>query len=258
MSLLDITDNKLALTLIAAVAGILLTTIVQKILSKTVRFRYSTNVQRVAISADDDVFGAVRVTWGNSPMRNLYLAQLEIENGSSQDFENVEFKVYVPNETVLLGERSSIEGTPYIVPWGDAFKASITVANSAAATDAQQKMYHHSRDYLLKVFNRGQLLRLNYLCTRPNDDNKPELFVSTMLKGARMFRHNRRLFYGVPHNNALVRGLFISALAVLVCGHYLHNVWFAAILCMIVGLMVLPLGVLAYRLERGLRKLIVD
>lgn len=258
MSLLDITDNKLALALIASVTGILLTTIVQKILSKTVRFRYSINVQRVAISANDDVFGAVHVTWGSNPMRNLYLAQLEIENGSSRDFENVEFKVYVANETVLLGERSSVEGTPYIVPWSDAFKASITVANGAAATDEQQKIYHHSRDYLLKVFNRGQIVRCNYLCTRPNDDTQPELFVSTMLKGARMFRHNRRLFYGVPHNHALVRGLFLSALAVFACGHYLHNLWLAAILCMIVGLMVLPLGVLEYRIERGLRKLIVD
>jgi len=89
---------------------------------------------------------------------------------------------------MLLNEWTSVEGTPYIVPWSDAFKASVAVAPGATPTDSQQKAYCHSRDYLLKVFNRGQLLRLNYLCTRPNDDILPELFVSTLLKGARMSR----------------------------------------------------------------------
>lgn len=258
MFLSGIADNKLALSLSSAAIGILLGAVVQKILSKTVRFRYSTNVERVAISADDDIFGAVRVTWGGNAVRNLYIVQLEIENGSSRDFANVEFKVYVAGDTFLLTERSSVEGTPYIVPWSDAYKAGITVPPGAAVTDAQQKMYYHSRDYTLKVFNRGQLLRLSYLCSRPQDDKQPDVFVSTMLKGARMVRHNRKLFYGVPYNRALLRGLIICAVTVLACGRYLHSIWPAAILCMIVGLTVLPIGVLVYRLERGIRNVIVD
>ena len=87
MSLHDIAENKLALIPISAGAGILLTTVVQKILSKTARFRYSTNVQRIAVSADDAIFGSVRVTWGNNTaVRNLYLIELEIENCTSRDF----------------------------------------------------------------------------------------------------------------------------------------------------------------------------
>jgi len=258
MSLSDIAANKLALSLVSAALGIFLTTVAQKILSKTVRFRYSTNVQRVAISANDDVFGAVQVTWGNNAVRNLFMAQLEIENGSSRDFENVEFEVYVPHDTFLLSERSSVEGTPYIVPWSDAFQKSIFVPHGQLPTDVQQKTYYHTRDYLLKVFNRGQLLRLSYLCTRPKDDSQPELFVSTLLKGARMFRHNRKLFYGVPHNHALLRGLLICVVTVFASGYYLHKPWAVSVLCMIVGLMVLPIGVLVYRLERGIRRFIVD
>jgi hypothetical protein len=257
MDLSGIADNKLALSLFSAAIGILLTAIVQKILSKTVRFRYSTNVQRIAISADDDVFGAVRVTWSGNDVRNLHMVQLEIENGSSRDFENVDFKVYVAGDTFLLTERSSVEGTPYIVPWSDAYKTSLIVPSGTAPTDAQQKIYYHSRDYLLKVFNRGQLLRFNYLCSRPSDDKQPDVFVSTMLKGARMFRHNRVLFYGVPRDHAILRGLVICALTIF-ASHYLHNLWAAAILCMIVGLAVLPLGVLEYRLERWIRRFIVD
>jgi len=258
MSLHDILENKLALGLISAVGGIFFATIVQKILCKTARFRYSTNVQRVAVSADDAVFGNVRVTWGNNTaVRNLYIAELEIENCSSRDFENVDVRVYVAPQTLLLNERSSVEGTPYIVPWSDPFKVSIAVAPGAAATEAQQQIYYNSRDYLLKVFNRGQLLRLNYLCTRPNDDVVPELFVSTLLKGTRLSRQDRqRLIYGVTIQIALVRGLIVVTLTVLACGHYLHSVWIGAIVSMIVGLAVIGIGVAEYKMERWVLKLI--
>ncbi|MGH9504190.1 MAG: hypothetical protein ACRD20_15175 [Terriglobales bacterium] len=258
MSLYELLENKLTIVLLSAVAGISLTTIAQKILSKTARFRYSTNVQRVAASADDAVFGSVRVTWeNNTPVRNLYIAELEIENCSSRDFENVDFKVYVDPQTLLLNERSSVEGTPYIVPWSDSFKASIVVAPGAAPTELQQRTYYHSRDYLLGVFNRGQLLRLNYLCTRPNDDVSPELLVSTLLKGARLSRQDRqKLFYGVPMQIARYRGLVIVALIILACGHYLHSVWMAAILGMLAGLVVLGIGVVEYKAERWIWRLI--
>jgi hypothetical protein len=258
MSLHDILENKLALSLISAVAGIFLTTVVQKLLSKTARFRYSTNVQRVAVSADDAVFGNVRVTWGDSTTdRNLYIVELEIENCSSRDFEDVGFNVYVAPQTILLNERSSVEGTPYIVPWSDAFKNSIAVATGTAPAESQQKIYYHSRDYILKVFNRGQLLRLNYLCTRPNDDVLPELFVGTLLKGARLSRQDRqRLFYGVPIQIAMVRGLAIAGLVVVTCGYYLHSVWVAALVSMITGLTVLGIGVAEYKAERWFWNLI--
>lgn len=255
MPLHDIVENKIALSLISATIGIALTTIVQKFLSKTARFRYSTSVQRVAVSADDAVFGSMRVTWGNSQVRNLYLAELEIENLSSRDFENVEFKVFVEHESILLNERSSVEGTPYIVPWSDAFKASIAVPAGNTPTEAQQKTYYRSRDYFLKVFNRGQLLRFGYLCTRPNDDLQPHVFVSTLLKGARLFRQDRqRMFYGVPNHIVLIRGLILSVLTVLACGYYLHSVWLSATLNMLVGLAVLPIGFAEYMVERWLRK----
>jgi len=252
-----IAENKLALILVSAVVGILLTTIVQKMLSKTARLRYSTNVQRIAVSADDVIFGSARVTLGGIAVRNLYLIELEIENCSSRDFENVDFKVYVEDQTALLNERTSVEGTPYIVPWSDAFKASITVAPGAVVTEAQQKTYRTSRDYRLSVFNRGQLLKLNYLCTRPNDDVQPGLFVGTLLKGARLVRQDQpRILFAVPVHLALYRGLTIVILTTLACSLYLHSVWIAAFLSLVAGLAVIFIGAMEYRAERWLWKLI--
>jgi len=155
MSLLNTSGSGIGVSLIALVVGSLLTTITQKLLAKTAKFRYSTNVQKVATSADDPIFGSIRVTWGNNGVRNLYIAEVEIENLSSRDFENADFKVYSEFGTFLLNERSSVEGTPYIVPWSEAFKASLAIEQGGTPTQAQQNAYYHSRDYNLKAFNRG-------------------------------------------------------------------------------------------------------
>lgn len=258
MNLHDIGENKLAIALVSSVAGVFITTIVHKILNKTARLRYSTNIWRVSTAADDPIFGAARVTWQNNAVRNLYTAELEIENSSSHDFESIDLKVYVGNDTFVLSERSSIEGTAYIVPWSKEFQDLMAVAPGSAPTQAQQDLYYHSRDYHLKVFNRGQLLRLTYLCTRPNDDQQPEFFVSTVLKGARLIRQQRQaIYYGVPSNVALARGSMMSVLAVVACGLFLHRVWVASVVSLLVGLAVLPIGAAAYKVERWLRNLIV-
>ena len=254
MNLHDLGQNTLALSVISLIAGALITTITQKIASKTVRLRYSTNIWRVGTASDDPIFGAARVTWQNNPVRNLYTAELEIENSSNRDFENVDLKAYAGNDTFLLSERSSVEGTPYIVPWSQEFKDRMAVAPDAVPTQAQWDFYYHQRDYQLKVFNRGQLIRITYLCTRPNDDRPPEIFVSTLLKGARLIYQQRQaLYYGVPSPVALLRGLMMSALAVVGCALFVRRVWLAAVLSLVVGLAVLPIGAATYKLERWLR-----
>ena len=81
----------------------------------------------LGVAADDPVFGAVRVQWRDNDVRNLYLVTLEIENASAKDFENVALTTYTGDDTLLLGERTSIVDAPDIVPWSPTFRVSTSV-----------------------------------------------------------------------------------------------------------------------------------
>ena len=91
MSPSDILANPLLVAAISAAVGVLLTVVATKVLAKTAILRYSTRTDRTGTAADDLVFGNVRVSWRDNPVRNLYMTLVEIENTSNRDFENVGF-----------------------------------------------------------------------------------------------------------------------------------------------------------------------
>ena len=209
---------------ISGLIGAAIGWLVTQFQGKTARLRYSTRVDRIAITSNDPIFGSVAVTWGGNAVRNLYMAWVEVENATNRDFEDVPFMVYVGNDTFLLNERTGVVNTPYIVPLAPAFTAFIAVAPGTTPTPAQSARYYHCRDYVLPTFNRGQLIQFTYLCTRPNDDNQPEIFISTQLKGARLRHENRStLVFGVPLRDAVVRGLVVSTAVVALCGYWFHR-----------------------------------
>jgi hypothetical protein len=151
-----------------------------------------------------------------------------------------------------------VEGTPNIVQWSDAYKASLIVPQGQEATPAQWNSYNHRREYHLPVFNRGQTLKFNYLCTRPNDDNVPGVFIDTQLKGAKL-KYQARLNFvmGVPIQIAALRGLLISLVVLGLSAWKLHQIWATAAICMIVGLFAQALGAVEYKCERWLRNLVI-
>jgi hypothetical protein len=187
----DISGRDFVLSTVSLAVGALIAAFAAKLQNRTAKLTYSTRVERVALAADDPVFGAVRVSWRDMNVRNLHMATIEIENSSGRDFENVDLKTYTHQETVLLNEFTSVVGTPYIVEWSPGFRASLAVASGAEATDEQLRIYNHSREYRVPVFNRGQVLRFNYLCTRPGDDTWPFVYMSTQLKGGKLVQQIR-------------------------------------------------------------------
>jgi len=257
MDVSEFLRSNLAVSIISLFAGALITALATKLHGRTKKLRYSTRTERLALAADDPLFGSVRVSWGDRPVRNLYMASVEIENASAHDFESVDLKIYTGDETVLLSERTAVVGTPYVVDWSHSFRAALAVAPGAAPTAEQLARYVHSRDYHVEVFNRGQLLRFNYLCTRPTDDAQPEVFVSTQLKGAKLkYQVRSNLMLGVPLQIAAARGLILAMVVVLLCGLYLRSVWAASGVSMLVGLFAQLLGCIEYKGERWLRNLI--
>ena len=60
---------------------------------------YKVNTQQIAVSAQDAIFGNVKVLWRDTPVNNLYFTTVTIENISTTDFKDPQFN----NEVQHLG-----------------------------------------------------------------------------------------------------------------------------------------------------------
>lgn len=249
----ELLKDNLVIALISLVAGSLLTVLIGKLQSKTSTIRYSCRVDRVAVSTNDQVFGSVSVTWKGTAVRNLYTAIVEIENTTSIDFENIPFKVYTGDSTVLLGERTAVLDSPYIVNWSDTFRSQLAVTSGATPTQEQWNVFNHSREYTVPVLNRGQKIQFTYLCTCPSTDDAPGLFVSTLYPAVKLrYQHFASFVLGVPVHIAAPRGLLVTIFVVAGCGALLRTSWVAAAIAALVGLSAQIFGALLYKAERRL------
>ena len=252
-------SDKLVVALVAAVAGMLGTLFVGVLRTRPARFRYSTRVDRIGTAADDPVFGAVRVQWRDNDVRNLYIAVVEIENASSKDFEDVNLKIYTGDDTLLLNERTRIIDSPNIVLWSPDFSARLQGAVGGVPTQAQWAIYNHQREYLVPVFNRGQILEFHYACTRPGDDLLPRVSADASVKGVKLlYRQTKttQLVFGVPFELALVRGTVSALVVSVLAAWFFWGSWIATAVVFLVGYTVLLQGALISKATRRLRNAI--
>ena len=261
MDIANLQDNRLAISMVSLVVGILLNQLITALRSKTNVLGYITYFNRIGLSVDDQIFGSIRLNWEGHELRNLYSYSFEIENLTSQDFENFNFEVITGNETILLNQKTEIVDTPYIVRWSPKFEAEMAVLPGQTATEAQIETYHRRREYQVPVLNRGQRLLLTFLCTRPNDDEDPFLGASTLAKGLRLKRLKNpyvllKPVFGVPIPTAIARAFVVALLVVGLCSAFIHQPWLASIISMAVGLTAQLLGAALYKIERLLKRAI--
>ncbi len=248
-----ILDNQVVLALISGGLGVILTLITQRILGKRGLFTYFVWHNRIGVSADDAVFGIVRVTWNNNPVANLYSSTVELRNESLTDFDNVTVRVFT-NDTVLLTERTEIVGTTRILGWAEEFARSLMVPPGMPPTAAQQGLVASRRDYLVPTMNRGQVVRLTFL-NAASTDKQPSLWLDILHKGVKLkFRVAQNQFLGVPQPAAALAGAALGLVVLGIVISFVHTLWIAALLCLVYGLLVLVPGALAIRLWRRLRE----
>ena len=260
-NLKELFTNQYIVSALWLVVGAVVTLIFYKIRHKTGIFGYISNFNRVALSADDSVFGSVRAIWQGHEVRNLHIFTIELENMTLKDYANVEFKVYSGNDTLILNERTEVIDSPYIVPWSDTYRDRLAATSGQQVTAQQINEHYHNREYSLPVFNRGQKIRFSYLCTKPNDDDEPFVFISTPAMGARLKRLKNPYviinpIWGVPIPATLIPALLVSVFVVIICGLFVENVWIASVLSMFVGLTAQIFGAAVYKIEKFFRKLI--
>jgi hypothetical protein len=245
-------QNRLVVAVIAAVLGAVLTFLIQRLLNKRGLFTYFVWHNRIGVSADDAVFGSVRVTWNNNPVANLYSSTVELRNESLNDYENVIVRVFT-SDTVLLTERTEIVGTTHILEWNGPFAGKLAVPPGSQPTPAQMNIYTTQREYLIPTFNRGQLVRFTFF-NAGKTEKQPSLWLDIVHKGVKIkFRVAHNKFMGVSQPSAAIVGSLLGFVLLGIVIAFVDTVWVAALISLIYGLLVLVPGALSIKLWRWFR-----
>lgn len=249
-------DLTLLLTsIVSTVIGALLTFMIQKIVNRRGLFTYFVQHNKVGTSAEDTVFGTVRVTWNNSPVGHLYLSVMELKNDSLQDYEDVVVKVF-SNDTYLLTEQSEIIGTTYAPQWTEDFSKALAVGLNDQPTDVQIAQYRRQREYLIPTMNRGQIIRFAYL-NAALSEVQPALWIDIIHKGVKVkYREPPNTFMGVPQPHAAAVGAAFGVLVLSAVVSYVDIVWLASVICLVYGFTVVLPGVALIKAYHWLRDVI--
>lgn len=250
---LTLIENRYLVSVISAAGGVLATLLTAQILSKRGRFTYFVHHYRVGVSADDAVFGSVRVTWNGTAVANLYSSTVELVNESMKDFENVTVTAFT-NDSVLLTERTELVGTASIVAWTDEFSRQLEVAPGQAASPEQFEVHSRRREYLLPVVNRGQVIRFHFL-NASKSGNQPSIWLSMVHKGVRLkFRIPQNQIFGVPQPLAALEGALLGFALVGFIVAFVDSVWIAALSSLLFGFVAQIPGAWLVRAWRWLRE----
>lgn len=251
----ELAKSPLAVSLISLVVGSFLTLLLTNLRNKSGVLGYTVVWHRIGISANDSIHGEVRVLWQNHQVRNLFAYAIDVENLSSLDYDNIELRFYSGADTIILTEQTRVVDQPNIVPWSPDFRTRLAIPDGQTSSQQQIDEYNHNREYLVPVLNRRQKLNFAFLCTKPNDDTEPGIFVSTSSKGVRLkwlkppFVILNPIF-GVPIPVALIRAIGLAIVIVILCGLFVESIWVASLVSKIFGLVGQVFGAILYRIER--------
>lgn len=225
--------------------------------SRVKTLEYTVNHDRMAFSADDAIFGSIRVTWQNHDVTNLFSTRVTLENQTGKDFTNLKIKVYT-GETLLLGERTEIPGTTYILKWTDDYQKLVQVSPGNAPTEQQFDTYNHSREYIVPVLNRGQRVVMTYLTTVPGGVQAPGAWLDMLHEGAKVqYRQVVPQIHGVPVRLAISVGIVVCLAVLVVASYTITEPWAAAAVCMVFGLFAQSVGAFMYHGLRFIKALVV-
>ncbi len=250
-------ESKALLSALSAVGGGLIGNLIAVLRSRVKTMEYTVHHDRVAFSADDQIFGAIRVTWQNNDVTNLFSSHVTLENQTGKDFTNIKVKVYT-GDTLLLGERTEIPGTSYSLKWTDDFQQRLHVPTGQAPSPQQVNTYNHSREYVVPVLNRGQRAVMAYLTTVPAAGKGPAIWLDMLHEGVKV---QHRLVvpqvHGVPVRVAVSVGLVVCVAALAIASVAFSEPWVAAAVCMVFGLLAQSIGAFAFRGLRLIKALVL-
>ena len=252
VTIADLLNHKLIVVIASALFGIIGTIITQRWLNRRAIFTYSVLHSQIGLSAEDAVYGSVKITWNNKPAYRLYLSTIELTNESTKDFESITVRAFT-NNTRLLKEKTSVVGTTRIVEYTDGYNQKIAVAEGARPTEVQVNLYYHQKEYIIPTMNRGQTIRFEFL-NEAESEEQPEIWLDVLHKGVRCkFRPLQDQFMGESKPTATLVGNMIGMLALGLLLIFVENTLTAAIFSYIIGVTIVLPGIYAIKIHRKIR-----
>lgn len=252
MDLNTIFVDESVLSTVAFVGGIVAAILTHQFLNRRSLFTYFVFHQRIGVSATDEIFGSVRVTFNDNPVNNLFLSTVELINQSLTDFENVDVTIYT-GDTRLLSHRTELANTPLAIAYAPDFIDSLVVPAGQEPTAAQFALYNGQRRFRISTLNRNQKAVFHFINASESSD-APKLFVDVTKKGIKLkYAIAQPQFWGVGRHRAAIAGLLLGLVLIAVLIAQVEVVWIASVIAFIYGLSVVVPGALIIRGWRWLR-----
>ena len=251
MDLGTLIDSKTFIGLLSGAIGAIATGALALYRGRVRVLEYRVTSTRVGISAQDATLGDVTLLWQGHQVPNLFLCEIRLKNTTYTHFTDLKFKAYTGDRTFLLNEQTRVDGTTTVLRYTAEYAQRIAFPAGAEPTELQQRIYWHSRDYLVAILNRKQEIVLNYLATVP-DGGDPDVYIELQQLGATAkFQPQRPEIHGVPVAWALPLGL-VTGVAVVVAVAQMGGLgpWAGPTVSLIVGLAVQSIGAALYRVGR--------
>ena len=186
---LELLESKITLSAVSAVLGALFWNYVAWSRGRVRVLDYTVTHDRVGVSAADTALGDIAVTWGGTPVANLFLTTVTLENNTSSNLTALRFKTWTGNDTFLLSEHREVVGSTFHPNYTPEYAASLATPTGEAPTSEQQQIYWHNREYHLPVFNRNQRAIFRYLTTAAQNTDGPWVWADMQHRGVRVGCH---------------------------------------------------------------------
>lgn len=140
--------------------GVIADQLWRKFRERKTRLRWSDEFQRLAMAREDDRFGRIEVLYNGDPVRDLHVGQVQIENESNRDLEDVAVNLATSEGGQFLATAGQVQGSLEELPLTDTF---VTLAEEFHRTDddeRREQLREHlttRRDYRIPVLNRGEV-----------------------------------------------------------------------------------------------------
>mgnify|MGYP003635070604 FL=1 len=252
----------LIVSLISAIIGALITWFMTRLSSRRARFIYSVTHNRVGISTEDEIFGSVKLIHNGKDVKNLWLSNVEINNTSLRDFQNVPIQIAVKSPSVkLLNQTIRINDSyPSNVYLDDKYKALISIDKKTGLTEKQKSLYFSTREFNLPNINRGDKIRIMFLVDA-EDTSIPELITTINAPGI-ICKYRPLVNLPLDLNHTILRaikfGLLISAPSIILIANYFENATYAVLASWILGLLTGSLGFIISKIWDRIRKFLFD
>jgi len=255
MNILQLLQSEYISIIAGGFGGIVTAWLTQRVLNKRGVFTYSVTHTRVGITAEDDIFGNVAVSWNGNPVQNLYLSTIEMKNESMNDYENVIVSAFT-NDSTLMTEQTQLLDTPNILEWSEKYKNQFHIEPGSEPSEKQRATYSGQREYLIPIFNRGQSIKVTYL-NSAKGNAMPSIWLTVAQKGVKLkFQGPQNQIFGVPQNQAAFAGVVLGIAVLIALAIFITEPWAIATAAMTYGLVAQLPGAYAIKVIRRLREAI--